>query len=163
LDFVHPDDREATGAQLEALRGGAAITYFENRFASKGGGYRWLGWTAAPFAAEGLLYIFARDLTERRKAEEERVKLIREQTARALQPGQPAVLVADARERLPELAQDEAHRALLEKLGLRSLMVVPIVSRERTLGALSLLSSDSGRVFGRDDLDLAEELGRRAA
>src|SRR5258706_433942 len=47
LDFVHPDDREATGAQLEALRGGAAITYFENRFASKGGGYRWLGWTAA--------------------------------------------------------------------------------------------------------------------
>jgi len=253
LDFVHPDDREATGAQLEALRAGAAITYFENRFASKGGGYRWLGWTAAPFAAEGLVYIFARDLTERRKAEEERVKLIREQTARAaaeaaerraaflaeagvaltssldynetlsklvslavpalsdwcfidvlddngrprrlavayaraedgglaeevrafspalegttpearaLQPGQAAVRVADARDRLAELAQDEGHRALLETLGVRSVMVVPIVSRERTLGALSLLSSHSGRVFGRDDLDLAEELGRRAA
>ena len=83
LDFVHPDDREATAEQLASLRAGAPITYFENRFASKAGGYRWLGWTAAPFAAEGLVYIFARDLTERRKAEEERVKLIREQTARA--------------------------------------------------------------------------------
>jgi len=42
-------------------------------------------------------------------------------------------------------------------------MVVPIVSRERTLGVMSLLSTTSGRVFARDDLDLAEELGRRAA
>jgi PAS domain S-box-containing protein len=83
LDLVHPDDRTATASQLEALRGGAAITYFENRFSAKGGGHRWLGWTAAPFAEEGLVYIFARDLTERRRAEEERVKLIREQTARA--------------------------------------------------------------------------------
>src|SRR4029453_3573520 len=41
------------------------------------------GGTAAPFAAQGLVYIFDRDLTERRHAEEERVKLIREQTARA--------------------------------------------------------------------------------
>jgi PAS domain S-box-containing protein len=253
LDFVHPDDREATADQLASLRAGAPITYFENRFASKAGGYRWLGWTAAPFAAEGLVYIFARDHTERRKAEEERVKLIREQTARAaaeaserraaflaeagvaltssldfgetlsklvnlavpvladwclidvldehgharrlavahagpedatrveemkrfapatdgqtpaartLRPGEPALLMADTRERLEEVAEDESHRALLERLGLRSMMVVPIVSRERTLGVMSLLSTVSARAFGRDDLDLAEELGRRAA
>jgi PAS domain S-box-containing protein len=253
LEFVHPDDREATGEQLEALRGGASITYFENRFASKGGGYRWLGWTAAPFAAEGLVYIFARDLTERRRAEEERVKLIREQTARAaaeaserraaflaeagvaltssldygetlaklvdlavptmadwciidaldengrarrlavaharpqdaalaeelkrfapvaegrtpearaLRPGEPALLLTDVRDRLRDVAEDESHRALLERVGLRSMMIVPVVSRERTLGAMSLLGAGSGRTFGRDDLDLAEELGRRAA
>jgi PAS domain S-box-containing protein len=252
LDFVHPDDREATAEQLDALRAGTAITYFENRYASKAGGYRWLGWTAAPFAAEGLVYIFARDLTERRRAEEERVKLIREQTARAaaeaaerraaflaeagvaltssldyqetlsklvdlavpsladwcfidvldegnrarrlavahaqpeeaplaeelkafapppeaetpearaLRPGEPAALLGDVRERLGELAHDAEHRALLERLGVRSMMVVPIVSRDRTLGALSLLSTSSGRAFARDDLDLAEELGRRA-
>jgi signal transduction histidine kinase/CheY-like chemotaxis protein len=83
--------------------------------------------------------------------------------ARALQPGGEALLVADTRDRLPELAQDEGHRALLERLGLRSMMVVPIVSRERTLGVMSLLNTTSGRDFGRDDLDLAEELGRRAA
>ena len=42
------------------------------------------------------------------------------------------------------MAEDESHRALLERLGLRSLMVVPIVSRERTLGIMSLLSTASG-------------------
>ncbi|HET7747667.1 MAG TPA: response regulator, partial [Vicinamibacteria bacterium] len=83
LDFVHAEDREATAEKLAQLRGGASIAYFENRFATRVGGWRWLGWTAAPFAEEGLVYIFARDLTERRIAEEERVKLIREQTARA--------------------------------------------------------------------------------
>jgi signal transduction histidine kinase/ActR/RegA family two-component response regulator len=71
--------------------------------------------------------------------------------------------VEDTRGHLGELAQDEAHRTLLERLGLRSMVVVPIVSRERTLGVMSLLSTSSGRAFGRDDLDLAEELGRRAA
>jgi light-regulated signal transduction histidine kinase (bacteriophytochrome) len=45
--------------------------YFENRFRAQDGTYRWLGWTIAPFAAEGLLYIFARDMTERRERENE--------------------------------------------------------------------------------------------
>jgi GAF domain-containing protein len=71
--------------------------------------------------------------------------------------------VADAHDRLPELAEDEGHRALLERLGLRSMMVVPIVSRERTLGVDEPAQHVVGRAFGRDDLDLAEELGRRAA
>ncbi|PYQ40997.1 MAG: hypothetical protein DMF77_17170 [Acidobacteria bacterium] len=53
LEFVHPDDREATGDQLASLRAGAPITYFENRFASKAGGYRWLGWTAATSPSAG--------------------------------------------------------------------------------------------------------------
>jgi signal transduction histidine kinase/ActR/RegA family two-component response regulator len=83
--------------------------------------------------------------------------------ARALLPGQPGLLVEDTRGQVGDLAQDEAHQRLLERLGLRSLVVVPIVSRERTLGVMSLLSTSSGRAFGRDDLDLAEELGRRAA
>jgi PAS domain S-box-containing protein len=37
------------------------------------------------------------------------------------------------------------------------------VARGRTLGALILVSSQSGRRFGEADLELAEELGRRAA
>lgn len=45
--------------------------YFENRFRARDGSHRWLGWTIAPFAAEGLLYVFARDITERRERENE--------------------------------------------------------------------------------------------
>jgi PAS domain S-box-containing protein len=69
-EFAHPDDRAATCRQLETLKNGTAITYFEHRFESKNGYYKWLGWTAAPLSAEQLIYIFARDITERRQAEE---------------------------------------------------------------------------------------------
>lgn len=70
FEFAHPEDRVATLAQLETLKQGTAITYFEHRFACKTGQDKWLGWTAAPFAAEQLIYIFARDITERRLADE---------------------------------------------------------------------------------------------
>ena len=71
LHFAHPEDRAPTLKQLETLKQGSAITYFEQRFACKDGQYKWLGWTAAPFAAELLIYIFARDTTERRLADEQ--------------------------------------------------------------------------------------------
>ncbi len=70
-EFAHPDDRASTESQFERLKAGAAITYFEHRFRCKSGHYKWLGWTAAPFAADQLVYIFARDITERRGAEEQ--------------------------------------------------------------------------------------------
>jgi PAS domain S-box-containing protein len=261
LDFVHPDDRKGTAEHLERLRGGGDAgtgrlglgwpEYFENRFACKGGGYRWLGWTAAAFAEEALLYIFARDLTERRLAEEERVKLIREQTARAAaeaserrmsflaQAGEALVSSLNYREILahlcrlsvptladwsfvdavedqgsvqrlevchtdPERAElagtirqwtppvdgpdpwaqavitkglvfvpDLTAEALegfppeprrhLEEMGARSLIVVPLIARGRCLAALTLITTDPERRFDRDDVELAEELGRRAS
>jgi len=42
-------------------------------------------------------------------------------------------------------------------------MVVPLVTRGRTLGAISVVSAESGRRYGEADLQLAEELARRAA
>jgi PAS domain S-box-containing protein len=44
-----------------------------------------------------------------------------------------------------------------------SWICVPLNARERTFGAISLLTAESGRVYGRQDLDLAEEVARRAA
>lgn len=49
----------------------------------------------------------------------------------------------------------------VERLGARSAMLVPLVARGRVLAAITLVSSS--RVFGRDDLQLAEGLARRAA
>jgi PAS domain S-box-containing protein len=85
IEYVHSDDRAATAEQLRHLTSGSdATAYFENRFLCKDGcTFRWLGWTAAPFAAEGLLYVFARDITDLKRAEEERVQLVMEQAARA--------------------------------------------------------------------------------
>lgn len=70
-EFLHPDDRAATEKILGGILEGDESLYFENRFRAKDGSYRWLGWTIAPFAAEGLLYIFARDMTRRRERENE--------------------------------------------------------------------------------------------
>lgn len=69
IEFIHPEDRAAMASQLDRLRKGDVTTYFEGRYRCKDGTYRWLGWTAAPFVAEKLIYIFARDITTRKQHE----------------------------------------------------------------------------------------------
>jgi PAS domain S-box-containing protein len=69
--FLHPDDLTSTNEVISNILEAETPLYFESRFRAKDGTYRWLGWTIAPFAAEGLLYIFARDMTERRERENE--------------------------------------------------------------------------------------------
>jgi PAS domain S-box-containing protein len=71
IEFVHPEDRTATAEQLNQIKRGAAPAYFENRYRCRDGSFRWLGWSAAPFPAEQLIYIFARDITERKASETE--------------------------------------------------------------------------------------------
>lgn len=71
LELAHPEERETLRESIEALKRGAAVTYSEGRYRHKDGSYRCLGWTAAPFPAEQLIYIFARDITARKQAEEQ--------------------------------------------------------------------------------------------
>jgi GAF domain-containing protein len=61
------------------------------------------------------------------------------------------------------VAADDEHLRILRTLGVSSLLVVPLVARMRTLGAIALVSSDPARPYTADDQLLAEELGRRAA
>jgi PAS domain S-box-containing protein len=56
---------------------------------------------------------------------------------------------------------DEA--AILRELGLASSMVVPLIARGRTVGALTLARGPSSRPYGAADLELARDLARRAA
>jgi PAS domain S-box-containing protein len=69
LDLVLPEDRPAMERQMEALRKGCRTAELEARYRCKDGSYRWLFWSAAPFPAENLIYIFARDITPRKEAE----------------------------------------------------------------------------------------------
>ena len=71
LDFVHPDDREGTVAELSSLAEGLPTAHFENRYRCADGSYRWLAWRAAPLPEEGTVYAIARDVTERKRAEQE--------------------------------------------------------------------------------------------
>ena len=60
-------------------------------------------------------------------------------------------------------AVDELQREIVADLGLRSYLCVPLVARDEALGAISFMQSESGRVYGEDDLALARELARHAA
>jgi PAS domain S-box-containing protein len=70
IEFVHPDDRAATVREFETLSGGLRTAYFENRYLRKDGSQVWLEWKAVPAVDEDLIYANARDVTERKRAEE---------------------------------------------------------------------------------------------
>jgi PAS domain S-box-containing protein len=58
---------------------------------------------------------------------------------------------------------DEERIALVRSLGLRSFIIVPLTTRGRTLGALSLVTGESGPLYTDDDFRLAQDVAFRAA
>ena len=66
-------------------------------------------------------------------------------------------------ELLRRFARDAAHLEGLRAFGLRSLLIVPLTARGRTLGAITFVMAESGRRYGRADQLLGEDLARRAA
>ncbi|MEY2541017.1 MAG: hypothetical protein QOI22_619, partial [Verrucomicrobiota bacterium] len=74
IEFVHPDDRQATLVEAEKLAGGNALITFENRYRCKDGSYRDFLWSATPVVEDGLIYGAARDVTDRKHAEEALLK-----------------------------------------------------------------------------------------
>ena len=76
IEFVHPDDRERTLNQNREVRDGGQALGFENRYLCKDGSYRWFLWNAAADANARVIYSVARDITERKRAEDEREQLV---------------------------------------------------------------------------------------
>jgi PAS domain S-box-containing protein len=70
LELTHPDDLPATMAELQRVIGGAPAAVFLNRTRCKDGSYRWISWASQPSAADGVGYVVARDVTDRKRAEE---------------------------------------------------------------------------------------------
>jgi signal transduction histidine kinase len=89
--------------------------------------------------------------------------------------GPPPVLLEVMRTRTPLLishadeastrahANDEEHLALLTRLNVHSVMIVPLTVRDEAFGALTLAHTESGRHFVEHDLATAEELARMAS
>jgi len=78
FEFVHPDDRERTLEQNRIVRSGGQALGFENRYICKDGSYRWFRWNATADMNHQLIYSLARDITESKRADEERERLVRE-------------------------------------------------------------------------------------
>lgn len=78
LDFVHPEDRDATKTEMERLIGGESAVHFINRYRCKKGGYKWLEWEATPPVGNEVIYATARDITERRQTEKQLQRSVEE-------------------------------------------------------------------------------------
>ena len=80
-----------------------------------------------------------------------------------MRTGQPELIPEVTEEMLVSIARDETHLRLLQEMGLKSSVCVPVKGRDGTIGVLTFASTESGRRYGPDDLRLAEDLAHRAA
>jgi PAS domain S-box-containing protein len=80
------------------------------------------------------------------------------------------VISSGQAEVVPEITQemiaaidDPEVKELVRELQLRSVMIVPLSARGRTLGAMTFVWAESGRIYSSADLALAETLAARVA
>ena len=68
IDFVYPDDVEATTEEASRLSQGHTTLTFVNRYRHRDGSYRWLSWTAVP--EDRFIHAVGRDITAERETAE---------------------------------------------------------------------------------------------
>jgi signal transduction histidine kinase len=79
-----------------------------------------------------------------------------------LKTGTSVLVETAGSELLDFVAQTDRHREIVRALGAASLMIIPVQARDRSLGAMALVSADSSRRFTQHDLALAEDIAARA-
>jgi PAS domain S-box-containing protein len=82
---------------------------------------------------------------------------------RALRTGQSVLLPDIPESMLIERARDAEHLTLIRQLGIMSIICAPMMVHGRALGVITFVSSESGKHYGASELEMAEEIARRAA
>jgi signal transduction histidine kinase len=80
---------------------------------------------------------------------------------RAINTGQAELVSAVTDEVLQERTVDEGHRQIIRELGVKSYMIIPLITRDTTLGAI--LFASITRSYDAKDLVLAKDIASRAA
>ena len=70
IDFIHPDDIDATLKEVEKLAKGIPTIHFVNRYRKKDDSYLWLDWLSTPDKNTGELFSVARDITQLKEQED---------------------------------------------------------------------------------------------
>ncbi len=71
-NFVYDDDKVLTKASREVVLNSSPLLNFENRYQTKDGDIVWLSWTSMPSPKDKLVYAIAKNVTAKKKLEEER-------------------------------------------------------------------------------------------
>jgi serine phosphatase RsbU (regulator of sigma subunit) len=83
--------------------------------------------------------------------------------ARVLRRGMAELLPEMDRDMLTRFAQDHEQALFVQRVGYRSVIIVPLVARGRQLGAMTLLRFDGAHPFRYHELRAVEDLTRQAA
>jgi PAS domain S-box-containing protein len=75
-EFIHPEDRHVTSKHRENLLNDVPLLDFENRYVTKSGETVWLHWTSMPIDSEKIVFAIAKNITYRKKLEEDRNLLL---------------------------------------------------------------------------------------
>jgi PAS domain S-box-containing protein len=75
-EFVYTNDKEVTAQSREKLTKNEPLLNFENRYLTKSGEIVWLSWTSMPDESEKLVYAIAKNITHKKRIEEERNLLL---------------------------------------------------------------------------------------
>lgn len=82
---------------------------------------------------------------------------------RVVQTGQSELILEIPDSLLVASTQNQEHLELVRQLGMKSVMIVPLIAQGRVLGTISFVSTQSKRRYDRTDLTLATDISHRAA
>jgi len=82
---------------------------------------------------------------------------------RVRRTGEPLLYTEIPDELLVAAAVDDEHLRLLREVGMRAVLIVPLTIGSRTIGALTMVNSESGRSFDAGDVEYAAQIAARAA
>jgi serine phosphatase RsbU (regulator of sigma subunit) len=83
--------------------------------------------------------------------------------ANVIRTGEPEHVYDTGTQPVTSLELSDEERQLYARLHPRSYVIVPLITRGRTVGALTLLSTRDGRHYGERDVEFANHLARRFA
>lgn len=139
--FIHPEDIALTSKWRDKIRAGDPLLNFENRYITKEGKIVWLSWTSIPVDDKELVYAIAKNITHRKKHEEERNQLLSELT--------------QTNQRLKQLSYATSHdlrSPVANLISLFNLIDLSTIEDEETLNFLELLKTVSENL--KETLDI---------
>lgn len=127
-DFIHPEDRKITSKHRVNIWAGKPLLNFENRYLTRQDKTIWLSWNSIPVKDDHLVYAIAKNITSKKKHEEQRNKILTELTK--------------SNERLKQLNYTTAHdlrSPVVNLLSVFSLMDSSTISDPETREFIELL------------------------
>ncbi len=134
--FVHPDDQINTVRTRDEMFKGKPLLNYENRYITKSGDIVWLSWTSIPITDRQLVFAIAKDITTRKKIEEEKNQLY-----------QKLEVVNKELKYFARVASHDLRAPVSNILALFDLMDQTKIEDEESLNILSLIKQSTERVF----------------